>query len=78
MNNHLPTTSMELNFHAELKAASDWRWSGERHYLDIEGSLDGRRKFAAKEILKYWKELEAQLLLNKRRTPDLFSSCPGD
>ncbi|XP_044174424.1 uncharacterized protein LOC122958077 isoform X2 [Acropora millepora] len=75
MKNHLPTTSKELNYHAELKAACNWRWSGERLYLDMEESLDGRRKIAAKEILKTWKKSEAELLLNEIYSPGLcFSS----
>jgi len=78
MKNHLPTTSKELNYHAELKAACNWSWSGERLYLDMEESLDGRRKIAAKEILKTWKKMEAEVLLNEIYSPELcFSSC-GD
>lgn len=78
MNNHLPTTPKELNFHAELKAVSRWRWLGGRLYLAMKESLDSRRKIAAEETLKSWKKLEAEFLLNEIYSPGLSFLCFGD
>ncbi|XP_067031675.1 uncharacterized protein, partial [Acropora muricata] len=63
MVDHFPTTPEELNFHAELKAASQWCWSDDYHQLvrkEVPAD-DCRLKLAASETLKAWEKEEKQL-----------------
>ncbi|XP_015774992.1 PREDICTED: uncharacterized protein LOC107353184 [Acropora digitifera] len=71
MINHLPTTPEELNFHAELKAASHWCWSDDSNQLVMKEALDNcRLKIAVTETLKTWKEEEAELQRSKDNKMD--------
>ena len=60
---HLPINAKELNFHAELKAAGQWCFSGDYKHLvlkDVPVS-DCRLKIAASETLKTWEKKEEDL-----------------
>ena len=63
MRDHYPTTPEELNFHAELKAASQWCWSDDYKQLVMKKAPVGdcRLKIAATETLKTWKKKERNL-----------------
>ena len=54
MRDHYPTTPQELNFHAELKAASHWCWSDDYAQLSMKKVPfnDCRLKIAVTERLK--------------------------
>ena len=54
MKDHFPITPEELNFHAELKAASQWCWSDDYNQLVMKTVPvdDCRPKIAATETLK--------------------------
>ena len=54
LTDHFPINAKELNFHAELKAASQWCWSDDYNQLVVKKVPDGdcRLKIAAKETLK--------------------------
>ena len=58
MKDHYPTNPEELNFHAELKAASRWRCSNDyKHLVFKEVPVgDCRLKIAATKTLKTWKK----------------------
>ena len=63
MVDHFPTTPEELNFHAELKAASQWCWSDDYHQLvrkEVPAD-DCRLKLAVSETLKAWEKEKKQL-----------------
>ncbi|XP_044174429.1 uncharacterized protein LOC114972041 [Acropora millepora] len=63
MKDHFPITPKELNFHAELKAASGWSWSDDYTQLSMKKVPfdDCRLKIAATEALKTWKKMEEEL-----------------
>ena len=63
MKDHFPINAKELNFHAELKAASQWCWSDDYKQLVVKKVPDGdcRLKIAAKETLKTWEKMEKEL-----------------
>ena len=63
MKDHYPITPEELNFHAELKAASGWSWSDDYTQLSMKKVPfdDCRLKIAATEALKTWKKMEEEL-----------------
>mgnify|MGYP007094289735 FL=1 len=63
MKDHYPSTPKELNFHAELKAASQWCWSDDNKQLVVKKVPDGdcRLKIAATETLKTWEKKEKDL-----------------
>lgn len=63
MKDHFPPNPEELNFHAELKAASHWCWSDDYHQLVMKKVAlnDGRLRFAARVTLSAWKEEEKDL-----------------
>ena len=64
MKDHFPISAKELNFHAELKAASQWCWSDDYNQLVMRKVPvdDCRLKIAATETLKTWKKMEKELL----------------
>ena len=64
MKDHYPTTPQELNFHAELKAASQWCWSDDYHKLVVKKVPvdDCRLKIAATATLRTWEKVEKDLL----------------
>ena len=63
MKDHYPTTPEELNFHAELKAASQWCCSDDYKHLVLKKVPVGdcRLKIAATETLKTWEKMEKDL-----------------
>ena len=72
MKDHFPITPEELNFHAELKAASQWCWSDDYSKLVMKKVLvdDCRLKIAATETLKTWKKMEKELLRTRANEMD--------
>ena len=64
MKDHSPINDKELNFHAELKAASQWCWSDDYNQLVMKKVPidDCRLRLAATETLKTWKKMEKELL----------------
>ncbi|XP_044174448.1 uncharacterized protein LOC122958087 [Acropora millepora] len=64
MKDHFPPNPEELNFHAELKAASHWCWSDDYHQLVMKKVPynDCRLKIAATKALDTWKKEEKDLL----------------
>ncbi|XP_067057647.1 uncharacterized protein [Acropora muricata] len=61
---HYPNTPEELNFHAELKAASQWYWlkdNGNTSALKKVPADDCRLKIAFRETLQTWKKEEKDL-----------------
>lgn len=64
LTDHFPINAKELNFHAELKAASQWCWSDDYNQLVVKKVPDGdcRLKIAAKETLKTWHKMKEELL----------------
>ena len=76
---HLPTTPEELNFHAELKAASHWCWSDDCNQPVMKEALDNcRLKIAVTETLKTWKEEEAELQRSKDNKMDKDSDSSDE
>lgn len=64
MKDHYPTTPEELNFHAELKAASKWYWlkdNGNSLALKEVPSDDWRLKIAVRQTLQTWEKEEKDL-----------------
>ena len=63
MKDHFPITPEELNFHAELKAASQWCWLDDYKQLVMKKVAVGdcRLKIAAKETLQTWQKKERDL-----------------
>ncbi|XP_044174434.1 uncharacterized protein LOC114951338 isoform X2 [Acropora millepora] len=63
MRDHCPKTPKDLNFHAELKAASQWCWSDDYKQLVMKKVPVGdcRLKIAAKETLQTWEKKERDL-----------------
>ena len=63
MKDHFPSTPKELNFHAELKAASQWGWSDDYKELVMKKVPVGdcQLKIAATETLKTLKKMEKKL-----------------
>ena len=59
MKDHSPITPEELNFHAELKAASQWSCSDDYKQLVLKKAPDGdcRLKIAVKTALVTWGEM---------------------
>ena len=79
MKDHYPTTPRELNFHAELKAASQWYWLEEKDdssALKEVPAYDCRLKIAVRETLKTWEE-EEKGLQAKLQSPDYNDSSDG-
>ena len=72
MGDNYPTTPEELNFHAELKAASYWCWLDDYSQLvRKEVSIDNcQLKIAVTETLKSWKKEEKELLGRKGNKMD--------
>ena len=59
MDDHFPTTPEELNFHAELKAASQWYWLNDnKDSLPLKKvpADDCRLKIAVRDTLETWKK----------------------
>ncbi|XP_015766234.1 PREDICTED: uncharacterized protein LOC107345061 isoform X2 [Acropora digitifera] len=76
---HLPTTPEELNFHAELKAASFWCWSDDCNQPVMKEALDNcRLKIAVTETLKTWKEEEVELQRSKDNKMDKDSDSSDE
>lgn len=67
MRDHYPTTPQELNFHAELKAASHWCWSDDYAQLSMKKVPfnDCRLKIAVTERLKKLKKELLKTRANK-------------
>ena len=64
MKDHFPTTPEELNFHAELKAASQWYWLNDRKEpsaLKKAPAHDCRLKIAVRDTLGTWEKEEKDL-----------------
>ena len=75
MGDHFPKTPEELNFHAELKAASQWYWSNDHNQLVMKEVLDNcRLKIAVRETLETWKDEEKDLQEKLQSTKDSDSS----
>ncbi|XP_074638191.1 uncharacterized protein LOC141896756 isoform X2 [Acropora palmata] len=73
MKDHYPTTPEELNFHAELKAASQWYWlkdNGNTSALKKVPADDCRLKIAVRETLKTWEKEKEDLKAKPQRTDD--------
>ena len=64
LTDHFPINAKELNFHAELKAASQWCWSDDYNQLVIKKVPvdDCRLKIVATKTLKTWEKVEKELL----------------
>ena len=77
MKDHFPTTPEELNFHAELKAASQWYWLNENKEpstLKKVPTDDCRLKIAVRETLETWEKEEKDLQEKLQRTEGSDSS----
>ena len=78
MKDHFPITPKELNFHAELKAASQWCWLDDYKQLVMKKVPVGdcRLKIAAKETLQTWekKERDLQTIKANKMSEDRDSS----
>ena len=63
MKENYPSNHKQLNFHAELKAASQWCWSDDYHHLVMKKVPfdDCRLKFAATKTLSTWVKDEKDL-----------------
>ncbi|KAK2557797.1 hypothetical protein P5673_019754 [Acropora cervicornis] len=64
MKDHFPITPEELNFHAELKAASQWYWLNDRKEpsaLKKVPAHDCRLKIAVRDTLGTWEKEEKDL-----------------
>ena len=64
MKDHFPSTPEELNFHAELKAASQWYWLNDRKEpsaLKKVPAHDCRLKIAVRDTLGTWEKEEKDL-----------------
>ena len=79
MIDHFPTTPEELNFHAELKAASHWCWSDDYSQLVLKEVLDNcQLKIAVTETRKTWKKDETELLRSKDNKMDKDSDSSDE
>ena len=81
MKDHYPTTPKELNFHAELKAASKWYWlkdSGNTSALEKVPADDCQPKFAVRETLKTWKKEKEDLEAKVQTTDDSDEELSGE
>ena len=80
MKDHYPTTPEELNFHAELKAASQWCWSDDYKQVVVKKvpAGDCRLKFAATETLKTWEKKEKDLQRGKTDEMKQLSGVSGN
>ena len=81
MKDHYPTTPKELNFHAELKAASQWYWlkeNGNTSALKKVPADDCRLKIAVSETLKTWEKEKEDLEAKKQRTDDSDEELSGE
>lgn len=79
MKDNYPNTPKELNFHAELKAASHWCWSDDCNQPVMKEALDNcRLKIAVTETLKTWKEEEAELQRSKDNKMDKESDSSDE
>ena len=77
MKDHFPTTSEELNFHAELKAASQWYWLNDKKEpsaLKKVPAHDCRLKIAFKDTLGTWEKERKDLQKKLERTEGSDSS----
>ena len=80
MKDHYPTTPKELNFHAELKAASQWYWledKGNSTGLKEVPADDCRLKIAVRETLETWKKEKVDLEAKPQRTDDSDEELSG-
>lgn len=75
MKDNYPNTPKELNFHAELKAASHWCLSDDYKQVVVKKVPVGdcRLKIAAKETLKTWEKKEKDLCRGKTDEMKLLS-----
>ena len=76
MKDNYPTTPKELNFHAELKAASHWHWLEDNEDSSAlkEVPDNCRLKIAVRETLKTWEEEEKGLQAKPQSTNNSDSS----
>ena len=67
MKDHYPNSAKELNFHAELKAASQWCFLEDYEQLVMKKAPVGdcRLKMAVTRTLKTWEERVKELQMNK-------------
>ena len=81
MKDHYPTTPKELNFHAELKAVSQWHWledKGNGTGLKEVPADDCRLKIAVRETLKTWEKEKEDLEAKSQRTEDSDEELSGE
>ena len=81
MKDHYPITPKELNFHAELKAASKWYWleeNGNSSALKEVPADDCRLKIAVTETLKTWEKEKEDLDAKQRKTDDSDEELSGE
>ena len=81
MKDHYPTTPEELNFHAELKAASQWYWLGDKGNSPALKEVpvdDCRLKIAIRETLKTWEKEKKDLEAKPQRTDDSEEELSGE
>lgn len=81
MKDHYPTTPKELNFHAELKAASQWYWledKGNSTGLKEVAADDCRLKIAVRETLKTWEKEKEDLEAKPQITEDSDEELSGE
>lgn len=78
MKDHFPINAKELNFHAELKAASQWCWSNVYTQLVMKKVPvdDCRLKIAAEETLQTWMKMEKELSSTKEKVEKELSGGP--
>ena len=77
MKDHFPTTPEELNFHAELKAASQWYWLNDNKDPVAPKNVppdDCRLTIAVRKTLETWEKEEKDLQEKLQRTKDRDSS----
>ena len=73
MKDHYPTTPKELNFHADLKVASQWYWltdNGNFSALKKVPADDCRLKLAVRETPKTWEKEKEDLDAKRQRHDD--------
>ena len=80
MRDHYPTTPEDLNFHAELKAASKWCFSHDYKQLVLKGAPVGdyRLMIAVTKTLETWQKEEKDLQMIKPSKIDKHSDCDSD
>ncbi|XP_067028891.1 uncharacterized protein [Acropora muricata] len=80
MKDHCPNSAKELNFHAELKAASQWCLPDDYEQLVMKKVPVGdcRLKIAVTSTLKTWEEKVKELQMNKPTNIDEDNDSPDE